>query len=347
MEASKIKLIHILAARPNFIKAAPVIKALNEANFYNLIIHTDQHYDYKLSEIFFQELAIPEPNYHLGVKSGSHAYQTGKSLMDIEEILLTETPEAVVVYGDVNSTLAGALAAAKLHIPVFHIESGCRSFDRKMPEEINRLIVDQISELLFCTEESARHNLLNEAYDSKKIFVVGNTAIDSLQSVMNMIQNKSNPYNFKYYLATLHRPFNVDNPFTLEEISTQLNNFPHPVVIPTHPRLKNNIKREYSNLIFIEPLGYLDFLTYMFYSEGILSDSGGVQCEASVLKKPLLTIRPTTEHLLTLDYSNKLVSSKELTPTLFKSINYDCPLEWDGNASKRIANIIKEYYEQR
>ena len=338
MEASKIKLIHILAARPNFIKAAPVIKALNEANFYNLIIHTNQHYDYKLSEIFFQELAIPEPNYHLGVKSGSHAYQTGKSLMDIEEILLTENPEAVVVYGDVNSTLAGALAAAKLHIPVFHIESGCRSFDKKMPEEINRLVVDQISELLFCTEESAKSNLLNEAYDPKKIFVVGNTAIDSLQSVINIIQSKSNPYDFKYYLATLHRPFNVDDPFALEEILTQLNNFPHPVVIPTHPRLKNNLKRNYQNL---------DFLTYMFHSEGILSDSGGVQCEASVLKKPLLTIRPTTEHLLTLEYSNKLISSTELNSSLFKSTEYEWPLGGDGTASKRIANSIKEYYEQR
>ena len=329
MEASKIKLIHILAARPNFIKAAPVIKALNKANFYNLII---------------QELDIPEPDYHLGVKSGSHAYQTGKALIDIEGILLTENPEAVVVYGDVNSTLAGALAAAKLHIPIFHIESGCRSFDKKMPEEINRLVVDQISELLFCTEESAKSNLLNDAYDPKKIFVVGNTAIDSLQSIINIIQNKSNPYDFKYYLATLHRPFNVDDPFMLEEILTKLNNFPYPVVIPTHPRLNNNLKRDYQNLIFIEPLGYLDFLTYMFYSEGIVSDSGGVQCEASVLKKPLLTIRPTTEHLLTLEYSNKLVSLKELSPSLFKSTEYECPLEWDGNASKRIANYLINIY---
>jgi UDP-N-acetylglucosamine 2-epimerase (non-hydrolysing) len=345
MKTSKIPLIHILAARPNFIKAAPVIKALDEANFYNIIIHTNQHYDYKLSEVFFQELEIPEPNYHLGIKSGSHGYQTGRSLIDIEDILSNISPKGVVVYGDVNSTLAGALAAAKLHIPIFHIESGCRSFDKKMPEEINRLIVDQISELLFCTEESAKNNLLNEAYDPKKIFVVGNTAIDSLQSVINIIKNKPNPYNFRYYLATLHRPFNVDNFFILDEILTKLNNFPHPVIIPTHPRLKNNLKKEYPNLIFIEPLGYLDFLTYMFYSEGILSDSGGVQCEASVLKKPLLTIRPTTEHLLTLNYSNKLVSPEELDFSLFKSIEYDCPLEWDGNASKRIANIIKEYYE--
>ena len=212
------KYAHIVAARPNFIKAAPLIEELANEGFNNVIIHTNQHYDYKMSKIFFQELNIPEPNYHLGVKSGTHAQQTGNSLIEIEKVLLEENPKALIVYGDVNSTLAGALAAVKLHIPVFHVESGCRSFDKTMPEEVNRIMIDNISDLLFCTEQSAYDNLISEGFNKDKIKLVGNTAIDTLSKItLNKIINKD------YYLCTLHRPFNVDNKNILDKILTKLN----------------------------------------------------------------------------------------------------------------------------
>ena len=171
---------HIVAARPNFIKAAPLIEELSKEGFNNVIIHTNQHYDYKMSKVFFQELNIPEPNYHLGIKSGTHAQQTGNSLIEIEKVLLKENPKALIVYGDVNSTLAGALAAVKLHIPVFHVESGCRSFDKTMPEEVNRIIIDNISDLLFCTEQSACDNLISEGFNKNKIKLTQNEKINEL-----------------------------------------------------------------------------------------------------------------------------------------------------------------------
>ena len=236
------KYAHILAARPNFIKAAPVIEELSEKGHENIIIHTNQHYDYKMSKIFFQELNIPEPNYHLGIKSGTHAQQTGNSLIEIEKVLLKEKPKALIAYGDVNSTLAGALAAVKLHIPVFHVESGCRSFDKTMPEEINRIVIDNISDLLFCTEQSACDNLINEGFNKDKIKLVGNTAIDTLHKI-----DLNKTINEDYYLCTLHRPFNVDDKDILHKILTKLDNLNKKIIIPAHPRLKNNLTYTYNN----------------------------------------------------------------------------------------------------
>ncbi len=328
---------HIVAARPNFIKAAPLVKELSNKGYSNVIIHTNQHYDYKMSKIFFQELDIPEPNYHLGIKSGTHAQQTGNSLIEIEKVLLKEQPKALIVYGDVNSTLAGALAAVKLHIPIFHIESGCRSFDKKMPEEVNRILIDNISDLLFCTEQSACDNLVSEGFNQNKIKLVGNTAIDTLHRI-----NLNKTINKDYYLCTLHRPFNVDNKNTLHKILSKLNKLSKKVIIPAHPRLKNNIISTYNNIEFIEPLGYLDFISFLKHSKGVISDSGGIQCEASFLNVPLLTLRPTTEHLVTLKRGNTLVNINQ-NFTFNPSKYTDTPFIWDGNASKRIVNIIKNY----
>ncbi|MDB9793365.1 UDP-N-acetylglucosamine 2-epimerase (non-hydrolyzing) [Flavobacteriaceae bacterium] len=335
---NKITFAHVLAARPNFIKAAPLINQISENDYENIIIHTNQHYDYLMSKVFFSELRIPKPDFNLGVKSGSHAQQTGNALIEIEKVLLEIMPDFVVIYGDVNSSLSGAIAAVKQQIKVIHIESGCRSFDKKMPEEINRILIDNISDLLFCTEQSAFNNLIKMGFSSDSIFNVGNTAIDTLHD-LNL---KSNPYDIKYYLCTLHRPFNVDETDKLQLILDKLNKFNHKVVIPTHPRLKKNINKKYDNIIFIDPLGYLDFITTLKFSEGVISDSGGVQCETSFFKKPMLTLRKSTEHLLTLNHGNKLVDLKNLDYKTFTSIKTQpTPKEWDGNASKRIIEKIK------
>jgi len=332
-------IIHIIAARPNFIKAAPVISELSVNGFTNTIIHTNQHYDYMMSKVFFKDLDIPEPDYHLGIKSGTHGEQTGNALIEIEKVLLKEAPDYVVVYGDVNSTLAGALAAAKLCIPVFHIESGCRSFDNTMPEETNRIVIDSLSALLFCTEASARTNLINSGTNSSIVKLVGNTAIDSLHK----IKISKNITELDYYLCTLHRPFNVDNKENLHVILSKLNNLDKLVIIPAHPRLKGNITNEYNNIKFIDPLGYLDFISYINNSKGVISDSGGIQCEATFLRIPLLTLRPTTEHLITLPIGNKLINVSELESSSFNKVKFNTPFEWDGNASKRVVEEIIKY----
>ena len=330
---------HILAARPNFIKSKPVINELSNHGFENCIVHTNQHYDYEMSQIFFQELNIPKPDYNLGIKSGTHGEQTGKAIISLEKNFIKTRPKAVFVYGDVNSTLAGAIAASKLNIPIVHVESGCRSYDRSMPEEINRILVDNISSYLFCTEKSAMKNLMKEGFSKKNTKLVGNTAIDSLHNIMDKI--KKTTLTQDYYLATFHRPFNVDNKFQLNRILTKLNNLKYKIIIPAHPRLKNNVTKNYKNIEFINPLGYLDFLTYIHNSKGVISDSGGVQCECSFLNIPLLTVRPTTEHLLTLKYGNKLINADGIDDSNFLRNNKNTPKVWDGKASKRIVKFLK------
>lgn len=333
-----MKLAHILAARPNFIKAASVVKELKNQGHSNYIIHTNQHYDYLMSAVFFSELTIPEPDAHLGIGSGTHAEQTAAALVAIEKELKKENPDYVIVYGDVNSTLSGALAAAKLNIPIIHIESGCRSFDDSMPEEINRKVVDNISSLLTCTEESALDNIKH--IDSNRVALVGNTAIDSLYSIKDTPIEET----FNYYLATFHRPFNVDDPDSLDSILSKLNEFSLPVIIPAHPRLKKNIKKEYSNIIFKDPLGFLEFINYIKNSSGVISDSGGVQCEACFYNVPLITVRPTTEHNITLSYGNRLADVRDIAEDYFaKDYSKTTPMEWDGNASKRVVKFITDY----
>jgi UDP-N-acetylglucosamine 2-epimerase len=334
------KFVHVIAARPNFIKAAPLIKVLASKGSTNVIIHTNQHYDFMLSQVFFQDLNIPEPDYHLGIGSGTHGSQTGRSLIEIEKILIKENPEAVLIYGDVNSSLAGALAASKLNIPIHHIEAGCRSGDKTMPEEVNRILIDHCSDLLFCIEPNSLTLLENEGINNG--YLVGNTAIDSLHSIQTAITQQSSPVGTEFYLSTLHRPFNVDNPSVLNQILTQLNKFDKPVILPAHPRLKKNLTRSYSNIQFIPPLGYIDFISHIYHSSGVISDSGGIQCEACFLKRPLLTLRPSTEHTSTLELGNKLVPNiEDLSVELFENnLSNPTPMIWDGKASERIANII-------
>ena len=288
-----MQIAHILAARPNFIKAAPLVAKLTANGHNNVIIHTNQHYDFAMSKIFFQDLNIPNPDYNLGIKSGTHGSQTGRAIIEIEKVLKEITPDCLIVYGDVNSTLAGAIAAVKLNIPIYHIEAGCRSGDMTMPEEVNRIMVDSISTKLFCTEKSAYDNL-----NTKNAYLVGNTAIDTLHQIKNKLLNIAS----EYYLCTLHRPFNVDSKSKLHVILDKLNKLDSLVIIPTHPRLKNNLgTKKYKNIKFIDPLGYLKFISYIKSSKGIISDSGGIQCEAAFFQKPTLTLRPSTEHLITLD----------------------------------------------
>ena len=337
-----ITFVHILAARPNFIKASPLINEIAKNGYKNVIVHTNQHYDYLMSKVFFGDLNIPKPDFNLGIKSGTHAEQTGRGMIEIENILIDLNPQFLVIYGDVNSSLAGALAGSKLKINIIHIESGCRSFDRTMPEEINRILIDNLSDLLFCTEQSAYDNLVQNGFKKKSVFNVGNTAIDSLY---NLKINKNN-YRFKYYVCTLHRPFNVDDKEKLRIILKKLDQFDNKVIIPAHPRLLKNIDRTYNNLLFIDPLGYLDFISLLKYSEGVISDSGGVQCEASFLGIPMLTLRKSTEHLITLIHGNKLISIKDLHFKNFNpKIDKQIPKEWDGNASIRIIKRIKLKYK--
>jgi UDP-N-acetylglucosamine 2-epimerase len=339
---NNVTFVHVLAARPNFIKAAPLINEISRNGYKNIIIHTNQHYDYLMSKIFFGDLNIQEPDYHLGIKSGTHAEQTGRAMIEIEKILIKIKSKFLIIYGDVNSSLSGAIAGAKLNMKIIHVESGCRSFDKSMPEEINRILIDNLSDLLFCTEESAYKNLFNNSFNKNSFFNVGNTAIDTLAN----IKINSRKHNFKYYLCTLHRPFNVDDINKLDVILEKLNQFDYKVIIPAHPRTMKKINKNYNNLLFIEPLGYNDFISLLKYSEGVISDSGGVQCEASFLGKPMLTLRKSTEHLITLKYGNKLIDVNELNYKNFKTIRTKLiPKEWDGNASKRIVKRIKSKFK--
>lgn len=333
------KFVHILAARPNFIKANSIIKELKKRGQKNILVHTNQHYDYLMSKIFFEQLTIPEPDYHLCVGSSSHAVQTADALVKIEEVLVEEKPDYVIVYGDVNSTLAGALAAAKLGIKVIHIEAGCRSGDLNMPEEVNRLCVDSFSTLYTCTEQSAYDELIKRRVPKESICLAGNTAIDALHSITT-IPLQDEPY----YIATFHRPFNVDYPERVDKILSSLNSFSRKVILPTHPRLKKNIKKDYPNIVLIDPLGYHEFISYIKYSSGVISDSGGIQCETCFFNKPLLTVRPTTEHKITLEYCNKLVSIDEIQEKNFiTNLENTTPEIWDGNAGKRAVKFILNY----
>ena len=341
-----MKLVHIVAARPNFIKAAPLVDALNLAGFENIIVHTNQHYDYKMSQIFFQELDIPEPKYHLGVKSGTHAEQTGNALIEIERVLNIESPNAVVVYGDVNSTLSATLAAVKLLIPIIHIEAGQRSGDKTMPEEINRILTDHCSTMLMCAEPQVLDYLKSENLENYEL--VGNTAVDCLHRIVPFLKDKKSPIDGEYYVCTLHRPFNVDDPNKLHQILSKLNNFDKPVILPAHPRLKKNLNSTYDNIQFVDPMGYVDFVNHIKHSHGIISDSGGIQCEAAFWSKPIITLRPNTEHKTTLNMGNVLCPNiEELSVDKFPKLNTTnkLPWWWDGNASKRVVEQIKKYVE--
>ncbi|MFX1419690.1 MAG: non-hydrolyzing UDP-N-acetylglucosamine 2-epimerase [Promethearchaeota archaeon] len=351
-------------ARPNFMKIAPLIYELNQENLGFKLIHTGQHYDYNMSKIFFDNLGIPKPDYFLNVGSGSHAIQTAKIMIEFEKVILREKPRLVVVVGDVNSTIACALVAKKLFIEVAHIEAGLRSYDLMMPEEINRRLTDQIADYLFITEKSALSNLKKEGIDSKKIFFVGNIMIDNLARNMKSAQkieyyNKLDLKCQSYGLVTIHRPSNVDKVKDLKNVIELLNYIQTriKIVFPVHPRTLKNLKEfnleEYlnrANIILTEPLGYLEFLNLMINSKFILTDSGGIQEEASYLKIPILTLRKNTERPITIekgtntligDDFNKLKEClEEILSDSYKKGQYI--EKWDGKTSQRIVKIIKD-----
>ncbi len=356
-----IRLVVVAGARPNFMKIAPLMHELaRRPRFETCLVHTGQHYDKAMSESFFQELGIPEPDVNLGVGSGSHAEMTAHVLMAMEKVLLERKPDAVVVVGDVNSTVAATLAAAKLEIPVAHVEAGLRSFDRGMPEEINRLMTDVVSHWLFTTEPSGDENLRREGVPEEKIHFVGNVMIDTLQANLARARELDTLERLGlepggYVALTLHRPSNVDEEAqlralfgVLEEIHQEL-----PVVFAVHPRTRAAIERLLDGrepaLRLIDPLGYLDFLRLMSDARFMLTDSGGVQEETTVLGVPCLTMRENTERPVTItDGTNVLVGSdaERIRAEARKILDGQgkkgrIPDGWDGHAAARIVDVFE------
>ena len=353
-----MKIVSIVGARPQFIKCAPVSNELRKEH-HEILVHTGQHYDPDMSDIFFEDLQIPQPDYHLEVGSGSHGKQTGAILERVENVLLEEMPNLVIVYGDTNSTLAGALAAAKLHIPVAHVEAGLRSFDRTMPEEINRVVTDHVSNLLLCPTQTAIDNLAKEGI-YQGVHLVGDVMVDALMHNADISEKKSHIIKNlglkrgNYYVATVHRPSNTDDRKNLTEITEAFSESGKRVIFPVHPRTKKYL-REYGlldssseNIQFIDPLSYLDMLQLMKHSKKILTDSGGIQKEAYVMGVPCITMRENTEWIETLTGGwNVLVGAdkgKILTAILADvRKNSDNTVFGKGDAAEKIAKVLKGY----
>jgi UDP-N-acetylglucosamine 2-epimerase len=358
-----MKIMHIvtiLGARPQFVKAAVVSKALAEVGIKETIIHTGQHYDHAMSGIFWDELGIPSPEINLQVGSGNHGKQTASMLEQIENYLLENRQDitALMVYGDTNSTIAGALAAAKLHIPVIHVEAGLRSFNKKMPEEVNRILTDHISDLLFCSSEIGVQQLKNEGI-VKGVHNVGDVMFDALLTFSDIAKIRQKlsgiiPFsNHEYYLATIHRPSNTDNPENLESILNAFNEFSKPVVWPVHPRNKAMLQKMKlpQNLFTTEPQPYFNMLVLLDHAEAVLTDSGGLQKEAYWKGKPCITLREETEWVETLESGwNQLTGANK--EKMVKAIRTKPSAPWkpiygDGNASEAIAKIIKTQFSNR
>lgn len=357
------KIISVVGARPNFMKIAPIhfefSKYKNE--IHHLICHTGQHYDEKMSKIFFDELGLPAPDFYLGIGSGSHAVQTAGVMVAFEKILLDEKPDMVVVAGDVNSTIACSLVAKKMHIPVAHVEAGLRSFDREMPEEINRILTDTISDLLFVTEDSGLENLKKEGISDDKVFFTGNVMIDSLVNNRALIDasdilTKLNLENADYILATIHRPSNVDRPESLSGILRLLNKYAkgRKVIFPVHPRTRSNIKafgleNEISpELILTEPIGYIDFLNLVKNTMLVVTDSGGIQEESTFLGVQCVTLRDNTERPVTVTTGTNHLAGTDMSKVdviigevLGGKIKKGAiPALWDGKAAERICRQL-------
>ena len=361
-----MKIVNVVGARPNFIKVAPVVKAMAEYpdKFRSIIVHTGQHYDVNMSDEFFRQLEIPEPDVNLGVGSGSHAEQTAKIMMAFEEYIININPDLVVVYGDVNSTIACALVATKLGIPVAHVEAGLRSFDRSMPEEINRILTDAISDFLFTTEESANRNLAHEGISKEKIYFVGNVMIDSLVRCLEKIQGSPLPFDdlteHEYGLITLHRPSNVDDPEILEKILDALTQISKQLklVFPIHPRTRGNIERFglmskldalAENCTVASPVAYLGILKLLKSARLVITDSGGIQEETTYLGIPCITMRENTERPSTIEMGTNVLVGNDVKAlkTAFRKVmsgdfkNGTVPPLWDGKAANRIVEILK------
>lgn len=355
------RILHVVGARPNFMKAAPLVHEIAKYpdKFNQLLVHTGQHYDVNMSQIFFEELELPEPDINLEVGSGSHTVQTAQVMLRFEPVLLEYKPDWVVVPGDVNSTLACTLVASKLGFKVAHVEAGLRSFDRTMPEEINRVVTDQLADLLFTPSRDGDENLIREGIPPEKICFVGNTMIDTLVRLLPKakerwleLQERLGVEN--YVLVTLHRPSNVDDPVTLAETVTALVNISRQsqLIFPVHPRTRNHIANlnfslSTSNLLLTEPLGYLDFLALQMNARLVITDSGGVQEETTYLGVPCLTVRANTERPVTITIgTNRLVTRQTLATESIKVL--ENPLQtgsrpelWDGMTASRIVSALQ------
>ena len=348
-----MKIISVVGARPEFIQATPVSRALRK-NHQEILVHTGQHYDYKMSQTFFDELGIPAPDHNLEVGSGSHAGQTAEILVSFEKVVLSEQPDVVLVRGDTNSTLAGALVASKLHIPVMHVEAGERSFDRRMPEEINRLVADQLSSAYFCVSQTAVNQLAKEGI-TKNVFWVGDVMLDANLANRPLARQKSSiPSTLKlapekYSLVTVHRAANTDDPARLANIVKALSQVGETVVFPVHPRTRGALQKldvQFGdNVRLIEPVGYYDMMVLEENARIIATDSGGVQREAYFMKKPCLTLRDETEWTETVQVGwNKLVGV-DVETILNEWKNFAPPAEQppifgDGTAGEKIAELL-------
>ena len=374
MNNSVDRLIYlVVGARPNFMKAAPLIRALEERapEIEYLLVHTGQHYDYEMSRAFFEDLDMPDPDIYLGVGSGSHAEQTAKIMVSLEKEILSRKPDLIVVFGDVNSTLAASVVASKLMIPVAHVEAGLRSFDRTMPEEINRIVTDVLSELLFATERDAIENLRREGIPEEKIYFTGNVMIDTLVTFTDKARNSdiTERLGLKkkgYAVLTLHRPSNVDVPEVFEGILRALAEVSRnlPVVFPVHPRTRKRLAEfgllgRFSDvfksppaergIILIDPVKYTEFLALEMRSLFVLTDSGGIQEETTFLGVPCLTLRDNTERPVTLEVGTNTLVGTEPRRIIEEAARIlrgegkkgEIPELWDGRASFRIAEIIR------
>ncbi|MFQ5708606.1 MAG: non-hydrolyzing UDP-N-acetylglucosamine 2-epimerase [bacterium] len=360
----KLKVMNVVGARPNFMKIAPIMAEMKKhTEIEATLVHTGQHYDAVMSKLFFEDLGIPEPDLYLGVGSAHHGAQTGRIMIAFEQVFLQRRPDVVVVVGDVNSTIACGLVAVKQGVQVAHVEAGLRSFDRSMPEEINRILTDQISDSLFVTEKSGEENLLKEGIDRRRIHFVGNVMIDTLlqhlgRARASAILEQLNLQPQKYAALTLHRPSNVDSREqfldilqALKEVQTHL-----PIVFPMHPRSRERLNRfgfqdrlsEMPRLIVTDPLGYLDFLKLMSESLFVLTDSGGIQEETTVLGVPCLTLRENTERPVTVAQGTNLVighKSERIVAESLKILDGEVkagrrPDLWDGQAAERIVAVL-------
>lgn len=350
-------LVVVVGARPNFIKVGPLMPALASAGIDAAIAHTGQHYDAAMSDVFFADLELPEPRWYLDVGSGTHAVQTGVAMMRLEELLEAEKPSAVLVVGDVNSTLAGALAAVKVGVPVVHLEAGLRSGDMSMPEEVNRLVTDQLSALLLAPTRDALRHLSAEGVEASRVHFVGNIMAESLLRNLPKLQGRDVCGRYgvgpgEYMLATVHRPENTDAPGALEEIAAALIEQQLEVVFPVHPRTVGKLKKAGlgdapDHVRLIDPAGYLEMLALERDAAVILTDSGGVQEEACLLRTPCVTVRRNTERVVTVEAgANRLVAAEKdaisggIAEALASSNDWEIPERWDDRVAERVVEAI-------